>query len=609
VRNSGRSLSPTELDEVLFLAAKEVMQPSLFGVAIIIATYIPILSLQGVEGKMFRPMGLTVILALVASILLSLTWVPSLCRQFLKSEDERPHPVLDRVETAYKGLLGKLLERPLLAIAPAVVLVVISGFVFTRLGSTFIPELDEGAIALSGFYKAGTSLDEVVSRSTKLEQVLLAEFPDEISHVMNRIGRPEVATDPMLIHQTDTLISLKPTQQWKRVKSKEALVTAISDVLKHDPGFDATFTQPVKMRMDEMIQGQGLRSDLGIKVFGPDIQKLAEFARDISKTVEGVAGAADVEVEATEGMPQLQIVLDRGRMGRLGVDVQSAQAIVESALAGHKAISIVDGTRKVDVTVRLTPDSRATEADIRAIRIPTLQGRRVNLGDIADIQRVEGPIQISRENAQRRVVIMANVRGRDLGSFAEDVQRKITSSIKLPMGYYIEYAGTYEQLKSGKLRLMIAVPITFVAVFLLLMLTLGNFKHALLVFTGIPFAVSGGILALAVRQMPFSISAGVGFIALAGIAVLNGLVMVTYITSLRTKSASLRDAVIDGAQARIRPVLMTAFVASLGFVPMAIATGSGAEVQKPIATVVIGGLITATVLTLIVLPVIFRMIH
>lgn len=609
VRHVARTLSPTELDDVLFLAAKEVMQPSLFGVAIIIATYIPILSLQGVEGKMFRPMGLTVILALIASILLSLTWIPALCRQFLKSEDERPHPILDRVESGYKRMLGTLLDKPMLAIAPAIVLMVTSGLLFSRLGSTFIPELDEGAIAISGFYKAGTSLDEVVSRSTKLEKLLTSEFPNEIAHVMSRIGRPEVATDPMLIHQTDTLISLKPTKQWKRVTNKEALVSAISDVLKHSPGFDATFTQPVKMRMDEMIQGQGLRSDLGIKVFGPDIDKLADIADEISGTVSSIPGAADVEVEATEGLPQLQISLDRNRMGILGVDVLTAQTIVESALAGHKAISIVDGTRKVDVTVRLTSDARATEADIRAIRIPTDIGARVSLGEIANIERVNGPIQVSRENGQRRVVIMANVRGRDLGSFAEAVQAKISSSVKLPQGYYLEYAGTYEQLKSGKLRLMIAVPITFVAVFILLMLTLGNFKHALLVFTGIPFAVSGGILALVARQMPFSISAGVGFIALAGIAVLNGLVMVTFITSIRSTSDSLKDAVISGAQARIRPVLMTAFVASLGFVPMAVATGSGAEVQKPIATVVIGGLITATILTLVVLPVIFRMLH
>ncbi|MFM7188611.1 MAG: efflux RND transporter permease subunit, partial [Armatimonadota bacterium] len=309
------------------------------------------------------------------------------------------------------------------------------------------------------------------------------------------------------------------------------------------------------------------------------------------------------------GLPQLQITLDRNRMGRLGVDVETAQAIVESALAGHKAVSIVDGTRKVDVTVRLTADARATESDIRAIRIPTQLGSRVSLGDIAKIQRVNGPIQVSRESGQRRVVIMANVRGRDLGTFAADVQAKVSTSVKLPQGYYLDYAGTYEQLKSGKQRLMVAVPITFVAVFILLMLTLGNFKHALLVFTGIPFAVSGGILALVARQMPFSISAGVGFIALAGIAVLNGLVMVTFITSIPSTADSLRDAVITGAQARIRPVLMTAFVASLGFIPMAVATGSGAEVQKPIATVVIGGLITATILTLLVLPVIYRMIH
>ncbi len=609
VRRTAGPLSPAELDDVLFDAAKEVMQPSLFGVAIIIATYIPILSLQGVEGKMFRPMGLTVILALIASILLSLTWVPALCRHFLKSEDERPHPVISHVETLYKQFLNGVINKPLLAIAPGLVLMAMSGIVFTRLGSTFIPELDEGAIAISGFYKAGTSLSEVVARSSKLEKVLVAEFPNEISHVMSRIGRPEVATDPMLIHQTDTLVSLRPLHQWSKARTKEALVAAISDVVNQSPGFDATFTQPVKMRMDEMIQGQGLRSDLGIKVFGPDIETLANIANEISTVVESVSGAADVEVEATEGLPQLQIMLDREHMGRLGVDVETAQSIVASALAGHNAATIMDGTRKVDVTVRLQPDSRATETDIGAIRIPTRLGTRVSLGDIAKIERVDGPIQVSRENGQRRVVIMANVRGRDLGSFAEAVQAQVSTQIKLPIGYHLEYAGTYEQLKSGKLRLMIAVPLTFIAVFILLMLTLGNFKHALLVFTGIPFAVSGGILALFVRQMPFSISAGVGFIALAGIAVLNGLVMVTFINSMKVTSASLEEAIISGAQARIRPVLMTAFVASLGFVPMAVATGSGAEVQKPIATVVIGGLFTATILTLIVLPVVYKLIH
>lgn len=600
-----RELTEDERQDVLHEAALEVLKPSLFGIFIIIATYLPILTLQGVEGKMFRPMGLTVILALLGALLLSLTWVPALCAYFLKVKEEKPNRVLERIERVYAKLLTGAVRARVLTAGLALGFVVGCFALFPLLGSTFIPELDEGASAISGFYPAGTSLDEVVDRSQRLETALRTRFPDEVKKVVTRIGRPEVATDPMLIHQTDTLIELWPKERWKRATTKEELVQQFSELTDKSPGFDASYTQPVKMRMDEMVQGQGLRAELGIKLFGTDNKVLAETAAQMAAIVEKVPGAADVSVEATEGMPQLQIALDRATIARWGVAVSDINAVVETALASKTVTSITDGSQRVEVSVRLDKPFRDDIEKIGRLLIPTSAGSQVPLGSLAKIGYVDGPIQISRENGQRRVVVMSNVRGRDLGGFTQEVQQRLQKEIALPIGYRMEFGGTYEQLQSGRARLMVVVPLTFLAVFVMLFMTLGSLRQAALVFTGIPFAITGGILALLLRQMPFSISAGIGFIALAGIAVLNGLVMITFINQLRQEGHSVAAAVSQGALARLRPVLMTASVASIGFIPMALATGSGAEVQKPLATVVIGGLITSTLLTLVVLPTLY----
>lgn len=601
----GRELSEDERQHVLYEAALEVLKPSLFGIFIIIATYLPILTLQGVEGKMFRPMGLTVILALLGALLLSLTWVPALCAYALKVKDEKHNRVLEAVERLYKPLLTAAIRARAWTVGLAVAFVLGCFALFPLLGSTFIPELDEGAVAISGFYPAGTSLEETVDRSDRLERALRTAFPDEVKKVVSRIGRPEVATDPMLIHQTDTLIELWPKQRWKRAHTKEELVQKLSELTDKSPGFEGSYTQPVKMRMDEMVQGQGLRADLGIKIFGPDNKVLAETAQKLAAIVEKVPGAADVSVEATEGMPQLQILLDRAALARRGVAIEDVNAVVETALGSKSVTTISEASQRVEVSVRLEHAFRDTPEKIGALLVPTPEGAQVPLSSLATIGYVDGPIQISRENGQRRVVVLSNVRGRDLGGFTEEVQRQIQKQLTLPTGYGLVFGGTYEQLQSGRARLLVVVPITFLLVFLLLFTTLGSFKQAALVFTGIPFAITGGILALLLRQMPFSISAGIGFIALAGIAVLNGLVMITFINQLRDEGWSVAEAVQRGALARLRPVLMTASVASIGFIPMALATGSGAEVQKPLATVVIGGLLTSTLLTLVVLPTLY----
>jgi heavy metal efflux system protein len=601
----GRDLTEAERQDTLYEAAREVLKPSLFGIFIIIATYIPILTLQGVEGKMFRPMGLTVILALLGALVLSLTWVPALCAYFLKVKTERRNLVLEAIERIYQPFLAKAIRARIVTALLSLIFVIGCFALFPLLGSTFIPELDEGASAISGFYPPGTTLDEVVDRSGRLESALKTQFPDEVKKVVTRIGRPEVATDPMLIHQTDTLIELWSKEHWKKAHTKEELVQKFSEMTDKSLGFDASYTQPVKMRMDEMVQGQGLRADLGIKLFGADNATLAETARKIAAIVKAVPGAADVAVEATEGMPQLQISLDRVAIARRGISISDVNTVIETALGSKSVTTITDGTQRVEVSVRLEKDFRDTPEKIGRLLIPAPNGGQAPLSSLAKIGYVDGPIQISRENGQRRVVIMSNVRGRDLGSFTEEIQRKLAKEIKLPTGYYMVFGGTYEQLQSGRARLMIVVPITFLLVFLLLFTTLGSFKQAALVFTGIPFAITGGILALLLRQMPFSISAGIGFIALAGIAVLNGLVMITFINQLRAEGKSISESVTQGAKARLRPVLMTAAVASIGFIPMALATGAGAEVQKPLATVVIGGLLTSTLLTLIVLPTLY----
>jgi cobalt-zinc-cadmium resistance protein CzcA len=476
---------------------------------------------------------------------------------------------------------------------------------FPLLGSEFIPKLDEGSIAISGVYPPSISLEETTKRATVLERELKKHFPNEIDQVVSRIGRPELATDPMLVSQSDILVSLKPQEGWKDVSSKEELVDKMSEILGALPGVGTSMTQPIEMRMNELIEGVGIRGDVGIKLFGPDRDLRAKLADEVAAVARKVKGAVDVSVETTAGLPLLDIKINRDEVARHGLSVGDVNSVVETALGGTEASTIIEGDRRFPLVVRLAAQSRSDAESIGRILIHSPNGPDVPLAQIADIVSTVGPVQLSRENGEGRNVIQMNVRGSDLGTVVQTLQKRVDEQVKLPPGYRLEYGGTYEKLQSGRARLMIVVPITFAVIFLLLFTTFGSLKQAALVFTGIPFAVTGGILALYLRGLHFSMSAGIGFIALFGVAVLNGVVLVTFINELRETGVPLKEAVQRGCETRLRPVLMTATVASIGFIPMAFGHGSGAEVQKPLATVVIGGLITSTILTLFVLPTLY----
>lgn len=602
----GRVLTEPERLETIYQSTVEMVKPSLFGVGIIVAAYLPILTLQGIEGKMFRPMGITVIMALLGAMILSVTLIPALCAYFLRVNSEKENYVLNKVAGRYEPSLRWAMNHRVLTTLGALVFFVACASLFPRLGSEFIPRLDEGALAIQTGYPPSMSLEKAVERATYLEKVLKREFPTAIDQILTRIGRAEVATDPMLVSQHDILISLQPEDEWKEVHSKAELVEKITRVVGEIPGMGASYTQPIQMRMNELIEGVGIRAELGIKLYGDDLEVLAQKGAEIGKVVRSIAGNADVSVETTEGLPVLNIVIDRARIARYGINVADVQRTIEMAVGGAPAGQIIQGNLRFDLVVRLEESHRADPEAIGRILVAAPNGASIPLAQLASIESTEGPVQVSRENGERRIVIQSNVRGRDLGSFVEDVKREVNAKVKLPVGYHVEYGGTYEHLQSGQKRLMVVVPITFAVIFLLLFTTFNSLKQAVLVFTGIPFAITGGILALFFRGMPFSISAGVGFIALFGVAVLNGVVMVTFINEIRAQGRTIFDATLQGALIRLRPVLMTASVAGIGFIPMALAHGAGAEVQKPLATVVIGGLVTSTLLTLFVLPTLYN---
>ena len=605
----GRELTREEQDATIQRAAVEVIKPATFGMGIIIAAYIPILTLTGIEGKMFRPMGQTVIMALIGALLVAITVVPALCSFFLNVRAEKENHVLERVQNAYRRMLESSIRHRAITITAAVIFFVACAALFPRLGSEFIPELDEGAIALEAIYAPSISLEQVVERAGVIEKFLKETFPDEVEEVVCRIGRPELATDPMLLNQTDVLMPLRPRAQWKKAKTKDELVAVMEEELKKIPGVSISFTQPIKMRMMELIEGVGLRGDLGVKLFGPDREVRQQYAEHIAAVARKIPGAEDVKVETTAGLPLLDIRIKRDEIARRGISVGDVQDLIETALGGKQASTIVDGNQRFPLVVRLAAPFRADADAIGRLVVHTTGGEDAPLAELADIVSSESPAQLSRENGEGRTVVQANVRGRDLGGVVEDLQRRLDQTLNLPPGYHLEYGGTYEKMQSGRARLMVVVPVTFAVIFLLLFTTLGSMRQAALVFTGIPFAITGGILALYFRGMHFSMSAGIGFIALFGVAVLNGVVLVTFINDLRARGAGLTEAIVRGCVTRLRPVLMTAAVASIGFIPMALASGAGAEVQKPLATVVIGGLISSTLLTLLILPTLYKVLE
>jgi cobalt-zinc-cadmium resistance protein CzcA len=594
-----------ELPERTILeACIEVGRPVVFAVAIIAIVYLPILSLTGIEGKMFKPMALTVVFALLGSLLLSLTYVPAMMTILLRGHVAETESFIIRfVKQRYRPSLDFVTRYRAQALAVAATLVILSGILFPYLGSEFIPRLDEGALAIEARMLPSVSLTQSVKTFTEAEKVL-RRFP-EVTKVVTKIGRAEVATDPMSVDAADVYIELKPHSEWTTARTSEELIEKMSEALKKEVpgGASFGFSQPIQLRVAELISG--VRSDVAIKLFGDDLDTLKIMADKIAAAVSKVPGAEDVKAEATTGLPQLQIKVDRGRVARYGLNVEDVNDLVESIVAGKDAGQVFEGEQRFNMVVRLHDSASRDIESIKNLLVAAPNGGRIPLAELADIALVEGPAQISREDTRRRIGIELNVRGRDIGSFVEEAQRVIARDVQIPSGYYLTWGGQFENLERASARLLIVVPLALFLIFVLLFSTFNSVKQAILIYTGIPFAIVGGIFALFLRGMPFSISAGVGFIALFGVAVLNGVVMVSYINHLREEGQSVKDAVREGAMTRLRPVLMTALVASLGFIPMALGSGAGAEVQRPLATVVIGGLITSTLLTLLILPTLY----
>jgi len=591
--------------EIIRDAAVEVRKPTMFGELIIMIVYLPILTLEGVEGKMFRPMALTVIFALLGSMILSVTLMPVLASLVLPRKIEEREPLLMRVAHAiHRPVLRFAMHHKAAVIAfAASVLVVAFGMIAPHLGSEFVPRLSEGAIAIGVVRLAGTDLEESVRYNTQMERVILEEFPDEVENVWSRIGSAEVATDPMGVELTDTFITLKPRSQWTRAKTQAELTEKIDAALRVMLGQRLAYSQPIEMRLNEMVSG--VRADLGVKLFGDDFDVLVEKAGEIETVLNSIDGAADVAVEQVTGQPMLQVKVKQDQLARYGVSARTVLDLVE-AVGSTPLGEVVDGQLRFPLVVRLPEKFRASPKSIGAMLVAAPSGERIPLSRLASVEVVEGPSTITREWGQRRITITANVRGRDLGSFVAEARAAIADQVALPSGRYrIEYGGQFEHLERAQWRLMIVVPVALGLIFALLYLTYRNVVDALRVFTGIPFAWVGGIFALWLRDMPFSISAGVGFIAMSGVAVLDDMILVSYIRQLRQRGLPLDEAVTEAAVTRLRPVLMTTLVASLGFLPMALSDGVGAEVQRPLATVVIGGVLGAMVMSLLVLRVLY----
>ncbi|HMO01509.1 MAG TPA: CusA/CzcA family heavy metal efflux RND transporter [Oligoflexia bacterium] len=623
----GRMLNVKERLHEVSIAAKEMIQPSVYGQAIIITVYIPILALTGVEGKMFHPMAMTVIFALVGAFVLSLTFVPAMVALLITGKvSEHDNFVIAAAKRRYAPLVDLALKFRIPVVTIAVGFFVVSLILFSRLGQEFVPTLDEKDIAMHAMRIPSTGLTQSSEMQFEVERAV-AKLP-EVAFIFSKTGTAEMASDPMPPNVSDTFIILKAKDEWPNPsKTKAELITEIEEVVGKVPGNNYEFTQPIQMRFNELISG--VRSDVAVKVYGEEFSQMQPIAQQIASILRGIEGAADIKVEQTEGLPVMNIDIDRDTISRLGLSVTDVQDVISIAVGGREAGLVFQGDKRFDIKVRLQEEVRADLKSIDALPVPVpveaLEGnpnhkleklspeqknqrRFVPLGALAKIGVSEGPNQISRENGKRRIVVQANVRGRDLGSFVTEAQKKL-ESIKPAPGGWFEWGGQFENLQAASKRLTLVVPVCFFLIFLLLFSSFNSVKYALLVFSGVPLGMTGGIVALWLRGMPFSISAAVGFIALSGVAVLNGLVMVSFINSLRKEGKSVRDAIVEGALTRLRPVLMTALVASLGFVPMALATGTGSEVQRPIATVVIGGLISATVLTLLVIPALYSLFN
>lgn len=604
-----RRLTATERAHEVLVSAKEVASPMFFGVVIITVVYFPILALTGIEGKMFKPMAITVIFALVGALALALTLMPALCSYLLGGNIKEEYSFLVKAaKKAYAPFLNFSLRARWPVVGGAVALLALAGFVFSRLGAEFVPQLDEGSFATHMIRTTSIGIDASVEMQKRGEKVLLEKFP-EVAYTFSRLGTAEIASDPMGVNVADTYIMFNPIEKWRKVNgkpiSKEELAMLMTEELgKHVPGEGHLFSQPIEMRFNEILEGT--RADIAVKVFGEDFAVIEQIASEAREILEKIPGAADVEFDALGKSPLLEIVPKREAMSKYNLHAAELNRVVNTALAGQEVGKLIEGNRRFDIVVRLSEDLREQIDDLHRLPVRVDDGGLLTLGQVADFKVVEQVAAIAREFSQRRAAIMVNLRGRDVESFVLEAQKKVAEQIQLPDGYTIEFGGQFKNLQEARARLAIVVPVALGLIFVLVFMALGSLRQTLLVYTGIPLAVTGGVFALWLRDLPFSISAGVGFIALSGVAVLNGLMMISYFNLLREQGRDVPTCVREGAMTRLRPVLMTALVASLGFVPMAIATGAGAEVQRPLATVVIGGILSSTFLTLVLLPTLYE---
>ncbi|WP_033959841.1 CusA/CzcA family heavy metal efflux RND transporter [Psychroserpens jangbogonensis] len=596
-----------EIDQITLKSASKMMNSAIFGQLIILIVFIPILSLSGIEGKMFKPMAMTFSFALIGAMILCLTYVPVVSSLFLKPSKQSAKNISVRLmnflNKAYQPIINWALSNKRIVVVLSAILLASSIWIFSRMGGEFIPTLDEGDFAIQPVLKTGTSLGKTIEITTRIEQILLDNFP-EVDQVVTRIGAAEVPTDPMSMEESDVIVKLKPKAEWTSASSKDELADKFKEALAVIPGMEVEFTQPIEMRFNELITG--VRADVAIKIFGEDLTVLANKADEIKALIDNVEGAADITVEKVEGLPQMSVKFNRSKIARYGLNISDLNKIISMGFAGESVGSVFEGEKRFDLVMRLDQDNRKDLESLQNLYVDTPSGNKIPLSELADITYTTGPAQISRDDTKRRIVVGINVRNRDLQSVVNDVQEIIESKLKLPVGYNITYGGQFENLQSAKDRLLVAVPVALVLIFILLYFAFNSIKEALIVYSAIPLSAVGGILLLWLRDLPFSISAGVGFIALFGIAVLNGIVLIEHFKELKAEGISnIEERIKKGTVERLRPVLLTAAAAALGFLPMAISTNAGAEVQRPLATVVIGGLVTATLLTLVVLPVLY----
>lgn len=608
----GTKLDKTTRNELAFKASSKMMNSAFFGQLIILIVFIPVLALQGVEGKMFIPMAMTFGFAVLGVLVLCLTYIPMMAASFLQPPKNEKKSwgdkVIGKMERIYEPMITWALKRSRWVLAGALILLISGGFLFTRMGAEFIPQLDEGDFAFQAFLKPGTSLTEVRKASTRLEQIVLENFPDEIESIQSRIGVADLPTDPMPIDIADIFVILNPQDQWTRAESKEELIDKVREKVSVLPGINFEFTQPIEMRFNELLTG--IREDVAIKLYGDDLDILANKAEEISKMIAGIDGIAGIKAEATRGLPQITVNYNRNKMGRYGLKIKELNTLIETAFSGGVAGVIYEGEKMYDLVVRLDEEHRTSIDDIRNLFVNLPDGNQVPIKEVAEISYQPGPMQISRDNTNRRTYVGINVEGRDIKSLVAEIQTTLDEKLELPSGYYIRYGGAFENLERASKRLGFVVPLALALIFMLVFFAVKSFKQTLMIYVAVPFAAVGGIFSLYLRDMPFSISAGVGFIVLFGVAVLNGLVLISGFNELKEEGKlHINDIIKKGALRRIRPIFLTASTDILGFIPMAVSTSAGAEVQQPLATVVIGGMLTSTLLTLVVLPILYRFIN